>query len=317
MFSISNEDLAYIQRISSELAEKQHKNMGFNHVQSKPIVDFEDSDEIKAQNYATPSMAQFNTSNSVNRVDEILQGFETSINDDFNSDSTSKEHTFHAVTPKEAHLNKIKAEKALKMRKKQQKERLQQHRDELFKPIYTSETESRPQQPLFQPQQQQIRQSEQSQTQVYAAVEQFKQSQTKPKTSNRTRFAEAQTLLEQANMVVPQQPKPVKSRENKPKTAVKPDSNKPKLRPRTQQKTQAQSQVSQNTNFQSKISENTAKNRLKPLKNGEMTLDMLIERLIALKSQVLGSTPIFVDGSNILKVVNNGENITISTKKEG
>lgn len=316
MSSISNEDLAYIQRISSELAEKQHKNMGFNHVQSKPIVDFEDSDEIKAQNYATPSMAQFNTSNSVNRVDEILQGFETSINDDFNSDSTPKEYTFHAVTPKEAHLNKIKAEKALKMRKKQQKERLQQHRDELFKPVYTSETESQPQQPLL-PLQQQIRQPEQPQPQVYAAVEQSKQSQTKLKTSNKIQSVEAQTLLEQANMAVPQPPKPVKSRENKPKTAVKPDSNKPKLRPRTQQKTQAQSQVSQNTNFQSKISENTAKNRLKPLKNGEMTLDMLIERLIALKSQVSGSTPIFVDGSNILKVVNNGENITISTEKEG
>lgn len=316
MSSISNEDLAYIQRISSELAEKQHKNMGFNHVQSKPIVDFEDSDEIKAQNYATPSMAQFNTSNSVNRVDEILQGFETSINDDFNSDSTPKEHTFHAVTPKEAHLNKIKAEKALKMRKKQQKERLQQHRDELFKPIYTSETESQSQQPLSQPQKQ-IRQPEQSQTQVYAAVEQSKQSQTKLKTSNKIQSVEAQTLLEQANMAVPQPPKPVKSHENKPKTAVKPDSNKPKLRPQTRQKTQAQAQASQNTNFQLKISENTAKNRLKPLKNGEMTLDMLIERLIALKSQVLGSTPIFVDGSNILKVVNNGENITISTKKEG
>lgn len=306
MSSISNEDLAYIQRVSSELAEKQHKNMGFNHVQSKPIIDFEDSDEIKAQNDATPSMAQFNTNNSVNRVDEILQGFETSINDDY----TPQEHAFHAVTPKEAHLNKIKAEKALKMRKKQQKERLQQHRDELFKPIYTSETQFQPQQPLF-PLQQQFQQP-----QPQAQTEQPQRSQTQTKMPP----VETQTLLEQeqTNMeVLPKPPKTVKNRETKPKTPVTLAANKPQQKQQTRRKTQKQPQAAQNTSFQSKTSEKTAKNELKQSKNSAVTLDMLIERLVALKSQVLGSTPVFVDNNSILRIVNNGENIVILTKKEG
>ena len=297
MSSISNEDLAYIQRVSSELAEKQHKNMGFNHVQSKPIIDFEDSDEIKAQNSATSNAAQFSTNNSVNRVDEILQGFETSINDDY----TTQEHAFHAVTPKEAHLNKIKAEKALKMRKKQQKERLQQHRDELFKPIYMSETQFQTQQPL-PPLQKQFQQPQQPQTQA------------------KMRHVETQASLEQeqTNTGVPLKPaKTVKTRETKPKTPVTLAANKPQQKQQTRRKTQKQSQAAQNTSFQSKTSEKTAKNELKQSKNSAVTLDMLIERLVALKSQVLGSTPVFVDNNSILRIVNNGENIVILTKKEG
>ena len=298
MSSISNEDLAYIQRVSSELAEKQHKNMGFNHVQSKPIIDFEDSDEIKAQNSATSNTAQFSTNNSVNRVDEILQGFETSINDDY----TTQEHAFHAVTPKEAHLNKIKAEKALKMRKKQQKERLQQHRDELFKPIYTSETQFQTQQPL-PPLQKQFQQPQQPQTQA------------------KMRHVETQASLEQeqTNTGVPLKPaKTVKNRETKPETTVTPVANKLQPRQQTRRKTQNQPQQdAQNASFQPKTREKTVKNELKQSENSVATLDMLIERLVALKSQVLGSTPIFVDNNSIIKVVNNGENIVILTKKEG
>lgn len=307
MSSISNEDLAYIQRVSSELAEKQHKNMGFNHVQSKPIIDFEDSDEIKAQNSATSNTAQFSLNNSVNRVDEILQGFETSINDDY----TTQEHAFHAVTPKEAHLNKIKAEKALKMRKKQQKERLQQHRDELFKPIYTSETQFQPQQPLFPLQQQFQRPQPQAQT------EQPQRSQTQTEMPP----VEIQTLLEQeqTNMeVLPKPPKTVKNRETKPKTPVTLAANRSQSRQQTRRKTQNQPQQdAQNASFQPKTREKIVKNELKQSENSVVTLDMLIERLVALKSQVLGSTPIFVDNNSIIKVVNNGENIVILTKKEG
>lgn len=298
MSSISNEDLAYIQRISSELAEKQHKNMGFNHVQSKPIIDFEDSDEIKAQNSATSNTAQFNTNNSVNRVDEILQGFETSINDDY----TPQEHIFHAVTPKEAHLNKIKAEKAFKMRKKQQKERLQQHRDELFKPIYTSETQFQTQQPL-PPLQQQFQQTQQLQTQA------------------KMPHVETQASLEQEQTntgVLLKPAKTVKNRETKPETTVTPVVNKPQPRQQTRRKAQTQPQQdAQNASFQPKTREKTVKNELKQSENSVVTLDTLIERLVALKSQVLGSTPIFVDNNSIIKVVNNGENIVILTKKEG